>query len=41
MDLLGLINGLPAETARIPWAGPQVRIIEHQAARPAKPPVRR
>lgn len=34
LDLLGLINGLPAETARIPWDGPQVRIIEHQAHAP-------
>ena len=34
MDLLGLIAGLPAETARIPWDGPQVRIIEHQAHAP-------
>lgn len=31
LDLLGLITGLPAETARIPWDGPGVRIIEHQA----------
>ena len=31
LDLLGLITGLPAEMARIPWAGPQARIIEHQA----------
>jgi glyoxylase-like metal-dependent hydrolase (beta-lactamase superfamily II) len=30
-DLFGLITGLPAETAQIPWDGPQVRIIEHQA----------
>jgi glyoxylase-like metal-dependent hydrolase (beta-lactamase superfamily II) len=30
-DLFGLITGLPAETARIPWDGPQVRIVEHQA----------
>jgi glyoxylase-like metal-dependent hydrolase (beta-lactamase superfamily II) len=30
-DLFGLITGLPAETARIPWDGPQIRIIEHQA----------
>jgi glyoxylase-like metal-dependent hydrolase (beta-lactamase superfamily II) len=29
--LFGLITGLPAEMARIPWDGPQVRIIEHQA----------
>src|SRR4051794_6220224 len=31
LDLFGLITGLPAEAARIPWDGPQVRIIEHQA----------
>lgn len=31
LDLLGLINGLPAETAKIPWEGPHIRIIEHQA----------
>ena len=30
-DLFGLITALPAETARIPWDGPQVRIVEHQA----------
>jgi len=30
-DLFGLITGLPAETALIPWDGPQVRVIEHQA----------
>ena len=34
LDLLGLLSGLPAETARIPWDGPQVRIIEHQAHAP-------
>ena len=34
LDLLGLITGLPAETMRIPWDGPQVRIIEHQAHAP-------
>jgi glyoxylase-like metal-dependent hydrolase (beta-lactamase superfamily II) len=34
LDLLGLITGLPAETARIPWDGPAVRIIEHQAHAP-------
>jgi glyoxylase-like metal-dependent hydrolase (beta-lactamase superfamily II) len=34
LDLLGLITGLPAETARIPWDGPRVRIIEHQAHAP-------
>src|SRR6266511_23486 len=30
LDLLGLITGLPAEMAQIPWDGPQDRIIEHQ-----------
>ncbi len=30
-DLFGLITGLLAETARIPWDGPRVRIVEHQA----------
>ena len=34
LDLLGLITGLPAEAAQIPWDGPQVRIIEHQAHAP-------
>ncbi len=33
-ELFGLITGLPAETARIPWDGPQVRIVEHQAHAP-------
>jgi glyoxylase-like metal-dependent hydrolase (beta-lactamase superfamily II) len=34
LDLLGLITGLPADTVRIPWNGPRVRIIEHQAHAP-------
>jgi glyoxylase-like metal-dependent hydrolase (beta-lactamase superfamily II) len=34
LDLLGLISGLPAETAQIPWDGPQVRIVEHQGHAP-------
>ncbi len=34
LDLLGLITGLPAEMAQIPWDGPQVRIVEHQAHAP-------
>ena len=34
LDLFGLIAGPPAGTARIPWDGPQVRIIEHQAHAP-------
>ena len=33
-DLFGRITGLPAETTRIPWDGPEVRIIEHQAHAP-------
>jgi glyoxylase-like metal-dependent hydrolase (beta-lactamase superfamily II) len=34
LDLLGLITGLPAETTQIPWDGPHVRIVEHQAHAP-------
>lgn len=34
LDLFGLITGLPAGTTRIPWDGPHVRIIEHQAHAP-------
>ena len=34
LDLLGLITGLPVETAQIPWDGPQVRILEHRAHAP-------
>jgi glyoxylase-like metal-dependent hydrolase (beta-lactamase superfamily II) len=34
LDLLGLITGLPAETEQLPWDGPQIRIIEHQAHAP-------
>jgi glyoxylase-like metal-dependent hydrolase (beta-lactamase superfamily II) len=34
LDLLGFITGLPAETSQIPWDGPRVRIIEHQAHAP-------
>ena len=34
MELLGLLTGLPAEAAQIPWDGPKVRIIEHQAHAP-------
>ncbi len=34
LDLLGLITGLPAGTTQIPWEGPKVRIIEHQAHAP-------
>jgi glyoxylase-like metal-dependent hydrolase (beta-lactamase superfamily II) len=34
LDLFGLIIGLPAEAAQIPWDGPRVRIIEHPAHAP-------
>jgi glyoxylase-like metal-dependent hydrolase (beta-lactamase superfamily II) len=34
LDLLGLITGLPAEATQIPWDGPRVRIIEHNAHAP-------
>ncbi|MFC5788770.1 MBL fold metallo-hydrolase [Agromyces tardus] len=33
-DLFGRITGLPAQAARIPWSGPEIRIIEHQAHAP-------
>jgi glyoxylase-like metal-dependent hydrolase (beta-lactamase superfamily II) len=31
LNLFGLITGLPAGDVHIPWDGPKVRIIEHQA----------
>lgn len=34
LDLLGNIVGLPGGTVKIPWDGPAVRIIEHQAHAP-------
>jgi glyoxylase-like metal-dependent hydrolase (beta-lactamase superfamily II) len=34
LDLLGLITGLPAQTAQIPWDGPAIRILEHRAHAP-------
>ena len=34
LELFGLITGLPADALRIPWDGPHVRIIEHQAHAP-------
>jgi glyoxylase-like metal-dependent hydrolase (beta-lactamase superfamily II) len=34
LDLFGRITGLSAGTARIPWDGPAVRIIEHPAHAP-------
>ena len=34
LELMGHITGLPAGTGQIPWDGPRVRIIEHQAHAP-------
>ncbi|MEK8225858.1 MBL fold metallo-hydrolase [Oerskovia sp. M15] len=34
LDGYGLITGLPAGTAQIPWDGPDVRIVEHPAHAP-------
>jgi glyoxylase-like metal-dependent hydrolase (beta-lactamase superfamily II) len=34
LDLLGKITGLPADAAQIPWDGPEVRLVEHQAHAP-------
>ena len=34
LDLLGRIAGVPDEMAQIPWDGPPVRIVEHQAHAP-------
>ncbi len=34
LDLIGLITGLSAGTMQIPWDGPVVRILEHQAHAP-------
>lgn len=34
LDLYGLVTALPADTAQIPWDGPRVRIIEHEAHAP-------
>jgi glyoxylase-like metal-dependent hydrolase (beta-lactamase superfamily II) len=34
LDLFGLLTGLPADTAQLPWNGPDVRIIEHPAHSP-------
>jgi glyoxylase-like metal-dependent hydrolase (beta-lactamase superfamily II) len=31
MELLGLITGLPDDTGHLPWDGPRVRILGHQA----------
>jgi glyoxylase-like metal-dependent hydrolase (beta-lactamase superfamily II) len=34
LDLLGQITGLPAGATEVPWDGPNVRIIEHNAHAP-------
>jgi glyoxylase-like metal-dependent hydrolase (beta-lactamase superfamily II) len=34
LDLVGLLAGLPAGTTQLPWDGPRVRVIEHQAHAP-------
>ncbi|WP_249997756.1 MBL fold metallo-hydrolase [Actinoplanes sp. M2I2] len=34
LDLYGLVTALPAGATRIPWDGPEVRIIEHRAHAP-------
>lgn len=34
LDLFGLVTGLPDGTVLIPWSGPEIRIIEHQAHAP-------
>ncbi len=34
LDGYGLVTGLPAGTAQIPWDGPEVRIVEHPAHAP-------
>ncbi|MFC4532489.1 MBL fold metallo-hydrolase [Sphaerisporangium dianthi] len=34
LDLLGVITGVPAGTAHVPWDGPHVRIVEHRAHAP-------
>jgi glyoxylase-like metal-dependent hydrolase (beta-lactamase superfamily II) len=31
LELLGMVEALPADTARVPWDGPDVRVVEHQA----------
>jgi glyoxylase-like metal-dependent hydrolase (beta-lactamase superfamily II) len=34
MELLGLLTGLPTDAAQLPWDGPSIRILEHQAHAP-------
>ena len=34
LDLLGAVTGLPAGATQVPWDGPAVRVLEHQAHAP-------
>jgi glyoxylase-like metal-dependent hydrolase (beta-lactamase superfamily II) len=34
LDLLGVVSGLPDKAARVPWDGPKVQVVEHQAHAP-------
>ena len=34
LDLLGLVSALPADATSVPWDGPAVRVVEHQAHAP-------
>jgi glyoxylase-like metal-dependent hydrolase (beta-lactamase superfamily II) len=34
LDLVGLVTPLPANSSRVPWPGPKVRLIEHRAHAP-------
>lgn len=34
LDLLGALTGLPADATVIPWDGPRVKVIEHDAHAP-------
>lgn len=34
LDVLGLVTALPEHTTVLPWAGPEVRILEHRAHAP-------
>jgi glyoxylase-like metal-dependent hydrolase (beta-lactamase superfamily II) len=34
LDLLGLVTGLAVDATQIPWDGPEVRIVEHDAHAP-------
>jgi glyoxylase-like metal-dependent hydrolase (beta-lactamase superfamily II) len=34
LDLLGQVTGVPADAGRLPWDGPEIRIVEHHAHAP-------